>query len=220
MLKNKKLIIIFISIVALIAIVGCVLLFTNNSQTQPENDNTKPNDFVPSLSVTDDNIDDIKDKAKEEYVVDENTTAYYVDGKYEEMIGEYMYHIDKENNITYSSFTTMPAEFNERLMYNEITEEEREEIINEGYKNVEEQLSYILNTLKYTPKKVYKMFFDGTFEVLDEIPTTKTLRDEFVNSETISCYLIDFETPDNRRISMSISTEGWYSISFIMVENN
>ncbi len=223
MLKNKKLIVILVSIIALIATVSCVLLIINSNDGQAKQEggsNTKPNDFIPSLTVSEDSIDDMKNKAREEYTIDENTTAYYVDGDYEGMTGEYTYYVDKENNITYSSFMTTPAELNDRIVYNDITKEEKEELINDGYKRVEEQLSYILNTLKYTPKKIYKMFYDGTFEVLNEIPTTETLRNEFVNSETISCYLIDFETPDSKRISMSITTQGWYSISFVMVENN
>ena len=222
MLKKKRnLIILLVSVLALIAIVaGCFLLGGNKTPNVDNGNNgnsTNIEEFTPSLNVSD--TDGIKNTAKEEVKVNDDTTAYYVDGKYENMEGEYTYHIDSNNQITYSAFTTTPAEFNVRLTYNEMTEEEKEQVISDGYKKVEEQLNYITNTLKYKTRFVYKVMVDGSFEELETIPTTETLRKEFVNSETISCYLIDFETPDNKRISMSITSQGWYSISFVLIEN-
>lgn len=211
--KKNKIIIIGISLVIVVLLVFVIFSLTNNDAIK---DNSNP-DFVPTL-LTDD-AKDIKQNGEKIEENDEGIT-YKIVGNYENFKGYYEYIIDKDGkNVSYAAFITVPAKFDIQLFYDDITQEEKDRRISEGYANYTKDITYIIDTLKYEVLDVYKIMFDGNFEKLEMIPTAEQLKSEFVNSEIISCYVVNFKKPNGEKISLTISTEGWNSISLIFLDN-
>lgn len=212
---KKKHIIYFSSVVIFILISISVYFLIFN---KPNNDNNVSDNF--SLSPTLEDIEKIKEQSKDVQTID-GKNIYVVEGNYNGLNGNYTYHIDEKNNVLYSDFRTEVFAYDMRFAYDDLSEEEKNKIISEGYQNITKTMEYFTKTLNYNIVSVVRVPInpDEKTTILKELPDLKTLQEEFSISKSVSCYIIEFITPEKEKLSMSISSQGFNSIYFILTKN-
>ena len=222
--NNKKIHIIYGSIIAVLIVAILTVLFLNplnNNNTTNKDINSSDGTFVPSLTTN--KVDKIKETATE---VDkyEDKTVYTVQGDFDNLgiEGNYTYHINEKDEIIYSDYRIDVFKYDLRLAYDDLTNEEKEEIITEGYKKITPTLEYFTKNLKYKILSIRRVPFDTNEEtsIVDSLPSIDVLKQEFsYKNQIVYCYIIEFETPEKEMVSVTISTEGLNSISFIVMKN-
>ena len=219
MKKNKKNVIIISSIVALILIVIGVICCLVPNDTNTNDDNIKNEPFIPSIEQTD---ADLIKKNTTEIVEDMNPDelTYEIEGQYDDFNGKYQYNINDKNEVTRAAFlidsiSVKPERYTDENG-NMILDEEAVEA---GYINLQKDIDKFNDKSKYTLNSIHKMMADGSLQEMDAIPSAQQLREEFVNSKTILCYVINATKADGKEISITIKSYGWYTVTFAILDN-
>ncbi len=215
---KKTLKIILIMLLCVVSI-SCIVYFAfyHNNEESENISNIPISSFVPSLTNT--NIEEItKNTTKNIEESSEDISIYEIDGKYDDFDGKYEYTVDKENsvNVQFSieAINVWPNEPDENGVVST-----DEEALKDGYTNVQKIIDKFNNKEKYKINRIYQLMTDGSIIYLDSIPTAEQLKNEYVNSETISCYVVNITKTNGETISVSIQTTGWYSVFFIILNN-